>query len=250
MRISTQDWKAYISRLSALSRKAAEEMQEFVRRNGFAETDRLIDFAYGLATKYGEGAAALSCQFYDAIAFLQNAAVPPAVPAATASYHEVAKTVVGVRNQSENVEMMGGSVGRLVKQAGADTTLLNAKRDGAEVAWIPNGDTCAFCLTLASNGWQHASRKTLKGSHAEHIHANCDCTYAIRFDSSTNVSGYDPKRYLRMYENAEGTRPEDKINSLRRQFYAENKEKILAQKADALEKRRELNSSFAEEFKA
>ena len=53
--------------------------------------------------------------------------------------------------------------------------LKNAVRDGAEWAWVPHGDTCPFCITLASNGWQKASRKVLKGGHAEHIHANCDC---------------------------------------------------------------------------
>lgn len=27
--------------------------------------------------------------------------------------------------------------------------LKNALRDGAEFAWVSNGDTCAFCMTLA-----------------------------------------------------------------------------------------------------
>ena len=94
-----------------------------------------------------------------------------------------------------------GGVSRLVKQAGADTTLKNAIRDGAEWAWVPHGDTCPFCITLASNGWQPASKKALKGDHAQHIHAHCDCEYAIRFDSSTTVAGYDPDKgyYLLLY---------------------------------------------------
>ena len=92
------------------------------------------------------------------------------------------------------------TVARLVKQVGADTTLKNAKRDGAQFAWIPHGDTCAFCITLASRGWQYMSDEALKGGHAEHIHANCDCEYAVRFDGHSTVAGYDPDKYLEEYE--------------------------------------------------
>lgn len=248
--ISTKDWQAYIRRLTALNEKAAEEMRRYVQRNGFGNMDALIAYAYGLATKYGEGAAALSAAMYDAIAALEGALVPAAVTAATADYQTVAKTVQGVAKQSANEELMGSAVGRLVKQAGADTTLQNALRDGAEFAWIPSGDTCAFCITLASRGWQRASRGAVKNGHAEHIHGSCDCTYAIRFNRSTNVRGYDPAQYLDMYEGAEGGTPKARINALRREFYAENKERINAQKRSAYEKRRERESSAAEETDA
>ena len=77
----------------------------------------------------------------------------------------MAGTVQGVAKTSRNPEEMGGAVGRLVKQAGADTTPQNALRVGAEFAWVPSGDTCAFCITLASRGWQRASRKAVKGGH-------------------------------------------------------------------------------------
>ena len=110
-----------------------------------------------------------------------------------------------------------GRVSRLVKRAGADTTLKNAVRDGAEWAWVPHGDTCPFCITLASNGWQKASSKVLKGGHADHIHANCDCEFAIRFDHNTTVAGYDPDKYLKQYRDAGGD-----INKMRRVNYAAN----------------------------
>ena len=247
MTVSAKDWAAYIKRLSALNAKAAAEMRKYIQVYGFADMDGLIRFAYALATKYGEGAAALSAAMYDAIAELSGQLLEPAIPAATASYGQVARTMQGIANVSENEEMISSAVGRLVKQAGADTTLQNALRDGAEFAWIPSGDTCAFCITLASRGWQKASKAAIRGGHAEHIHSNCDCTYAIRFDSDTNVRGYDPGKYLNMYESADGGTPKEKINAMRREFYAENKEEINAQKRSAYEKRQELNSSEAEE---
>lgn len=237
--VSAMDWDAYIRRLAALNETAAEKMRDFVRKNGFGDMNALIDYAYALATKYGEGAATLAAAMYDAVAELSGKLFEPAIPAETASYDQVAKTVQGVAKVSQNPEEMGSAVGRLVKQAGADTTLQNALRDGAEFAWVPSGDTCAFCITLASRGWQRASKKAVKGGHAEHIHSNCDCTYAIRFDGKGGVAGYDPDKYLRMYEGAEGDTPREKINAMRRENYAEHKEEINAQKRAAYAERKE-----------
>jgi uncharacterized protein VirK/YbjX len=51
-----------------------------------------------------------------------------------------------------------------------------------------------------------------------------------------------------MYDNAEGSTEEEKLNSMRRKAYATNKERINEQKRSAYEKRQELNSSEAEEI--
>lgn len=229
MQISTKDWKNYIEKLSKLNNTAGEKMSDYVARHGF-DDPKIIDYAYGLVTKYGEGSASLSAMMYDAIAEMEGKILPPAEVANTPGYGEVAKAVNGVRKHSQNPTSYGNVVNRLVKRTGADTMLKNAERDGAEFAWIPSGDTCAFCIALASRGWQHISKKALKNGHAEHIHANCDCNYTVRFDGRSSVAGYDPDEYLEIYENAEGNTPEEKINSIRAKYRAENKDKINAQK--------------------
>ena len=250
MRISERVWKNYITKLRKVNDKAASLISKYLEAHPINDTqdlNRLIDYAYAIATKYGEGAAALSAQMYDAVAQLSGAYVPPAEMAPTATIGETARAVNGARIFSQDPDVIASAVGRLVKQAGVDTTMQNAIRDGAEWAWIPSGDTCAFCLTLASRGWQNASKKALKGGHAEHIHNNCDCTYAIRFNTDTDVENYDPEEYREMYNSTSGT-PEQKINAMRRKAYAENREKILEQKRSAYAKRKELNSSAAEEI--
>ena len=226
MQISAKTWNEYITRLSRLNQKAGQLMRDYIDRHGTADTADLIAYAYGLVTKYGEGSAELACQMYDALAEAQGALVPAAEPAETASYNDVARMVNATKDQ--NPANLPNGVSRLVKRAGADTSLRNAARDGAEWAWVPHGDTCPFCITLASNGWQKASSKVLKGGHAEHIHANCDCEFAIRFDHNTTVAGYDPEKYLKQYRDAGGD-----INKMRRVNYAANKERINAQKRAA-----------------
>ena len=193
-------------------------MQEYINRHGFDDRKALIDYANALVLKYGGASGALACIMYEKTAEAENKAVKTAEMADLPSYGEVAKAVNGTMKTSK--ASVPSTVGRLTKQVGADTTLKNALRDGAQFAWIPSGDTCAFCITLASRGWQYASKKAIKNGHAEHIHSHCDCQYAIRFNSSTNVAGYDPDKYLQMYEDATGT-PKEKINEMRRKLYAE-----------------------------
>lgn len=245
-------WNEYIKKLSLIDKTAAAKVKAYLAKNGIPTTyeasQRLIEYSNALVLKYGEASAALSCEMYDAISLAEGVAVPAAVPAELADYGEVAKSINGTVKIG-NVEIISGAIERLVKMAGADTTLQNARRDGAEWAWIPSGDTCMFCVTLASRGWQPASKAIMKGGHAEHIHANCDCAFAIRHNSDTNIRGYDPDKYLEMYNDAEGRSAQDKINAMRREAYAENKERINEQKRSAYAKRKELNSSKAEEIK-
>lgn len=234
MTVSMSEWAKYRDLLAKLSDKAAEEFRDAVWNVGgrfggvgLAKIPRneLISFANELIETYGEGAAELACECYDAVAALSKRYVPAAVPAEVAPPDEVAKAINGAMKFSEDVDYISNVVGRFVKQASQDTTLQNALRDGAQFAWIPAGETCAFCLTLASRGWQYASKQAIKGGHAEHIHSNCDCAYAIRFDTRTQVEGYDPDKYRSMYQHAEGRTPQDKINAMRREAYAADKEK-------------------------
>ena len=226
MQITARTWNEYIARLSKLNEKAGQQMAEYVAAHGTEDGPALIAYAHALVTKYGEGSAELACQMYDALAEAQGVTLPAAEPAATAEYGEVARMVNATKRQ--NPANLPNGVRRLVKRAGADTTLHNAIRDGAEWAWVPHGDTCPFCIMLASNGWQKASAKLLKGGHAEHIHANCDCEFAVRFDGSTSVAGYDPEKYLAQYREAGSD-----VNAMRRIDYAAHRERINAQKRAA-----------------
>lgn len=218
-------WDDYISRLSQLNQKAGQLMREYMDGHPEADTDALIRYAYALVTKYGEVSAELACQMYDALAEAQGVTLPAAEPAPTATYGEVTGMVKATQDSPPSLQQ---GVSRMVKQAGADTTTRNAIRDGAEWAWVPHGDACPFCRMLASNGWQRASKNLLKKGHAQHIHANCDCEFAVRFSRGFDVAGYDPEAYLRQYRDAGSD-----INNWRRIDYAANRERINAQKRAA-----------------
>jgi len=249
MTISKEIWTRYIRGLRKVSDEAAFKFQSFMFAHPAVDresTNALIELAYALATKYGEAAGELAAQMYDAVAAASGLSLEPAMLAQTATIDEAAKAVVGTL-KTGNPDIVADAVGRMVKMAGVDTTMQNAIRDGAEWAWVPSGETCAFCIALASRGWQTASKSQQKGNHAQHIHANCDCTFAIRFNEDTDVEGYDPDKYLDMYYDNDAHSSKGRINALRRQLYAEHSEEINAQKRDNYEKRQERESSAAEE---
>lgn len=251
MTVSKRAWQNYIDGLEKVSEIAKEQAMKYIETHEVdTEEGRtaLIRYCYGLVTKYGEAASEYACQMYDALSELEQADVEPAEPAETATMNETAKAVNGTMKNLLRVELTGAAIYRLVKVAGQDTTLKNAIRDKAYFAWIPSGDTCAFCLSIAAEGWKRATQKALAGGHAEHIHGNCNCAYAIKHDTETDYASYDPEEYQEIFDDAEGSTEEEKLNSVRRMAYDKNKARINAQKRSAYEKSKELESSAAEEI--
>lgn len=214
MKISKKDWEKYRDKLAIINQKAAELMESYVERHGLGDRKALISYAQALSDRYGEAAAALACQFYDDVAAVSGVDIPTAEPAETSTIQETAREVNGAIKRSFLPQNVGSAVGRLVKRSASDTIIKNALRDGAEFAWIPSGDTCPFCLMLASNGWQYASKQAIRKGHAVHIHQNCNCEYAIRFDRKSEVEGYDPEVYKQAYEKADGNTWQEKIRSM------------------------------------
>lgn len=244
--ITLDNWNKFRIALSRINEKAGQEFREYFlkRPGGFADLtiNEVAEYAYLLITKYGEASSEMACQMYEMIAEMEGVVIPAALPAEIVSKKDVYSAINATMRSSVNLDYISSAVERLVKQAGQDTVLQNAIRDRAEFAWVPAGDTCAFCLALASRGWQEATRKALRNGHAEHIHGNCDCAYAVRFKHNTVVPGYEPDKYLDLYNSNKGS-ANDKINAMRRAAYEQNKEKINAQKRAAYAARRAAEQS-------
>lgn len=218
-KLSSQAWLNYIRRLNGINAQARKDLKKWILQWGVDENGNLLDnineavagrdqtfadYCLLVVQKYSDASGALAAAMYDAIAILEGASVPPAEMVANATIDDMYKTTNGVLKTSRNVDEMTGAVSRYVKKASCDTMLQNAYRDRAQYAWIPQGETCAFCMALAAQGWVNVSvRKIRKGyPHAEHIHSNCDCNYAVRFNKDTEVEGYNPDYYTDMFYKA------------------------------------------------
>ena len=88
----------------------------------------------------------------------------------------------------------------------------------------------------------NASKKVLKGNHADHIHDHCDCIFAIRFDDSMDVDGYDPKVYRRIYDRNNGD-----LNAMSRELYPQIKDKRNARRRELYSQKKEIENALSDE---
>ena len=242
MQVPSDVWRRYIAKLTAVNEQAAAMMRQYALTHDISDRKATITYAAMLTRHYGDAAAELACEMYEYLSKLGGKDVD-AEPADIVDMETIAKAVTAT---SANPDLLASAISRLVKQVAADTTLHNAIKYGAEVAWITRGDTCAFCVALASRGWEKASKDTLKNGHAEHIHGNCDCYYAVRYNDNDNVEGYDPQALADVYQSAAEGKPAAKINAMRRSMYAQNAEKIRAQKRAAYAAKKEREAAKAD----
>lgn len=236
MRITAKEWNAYKKALAAINAKASAEIQT-AKIDFDVNPDDAKRFVETIARKYGDAAAELSCQMFEATALKQGVKKVVAEPINDIRESGIVRII---KETDGDIVKLSQRVGILVKKQASKTTLYNARRYGCEVAWIPSGDACAFCLMLASNGWRTGRRK-YDSDNEIHAHANCECEYAVRFDDSLDVAGYDPESIKD--EFPDGGSWQDKMNALRRENYAENKDAINAQKREAYAKRNNNNEN-------
>ena len=238
-RLTRKAWNAYIARLRRQRHKAREDAYEFLKGVENPDRKRIMARAVRTATHNGAAAAAIACTWYETVAKAAGVEVPRAKPvidvnaAQIGAAYKRAERMLSLGDAQGFVDAIASGIEAEVKRCSSSTMRKNAERDGAEFAWVPQGDeTCAFCMTVASNGWVRAKKSTAEGDHEDHIHPNCDCEFAIRFSRDDNVEGYDPGYYKEKYRNAPGMMSKDKINSLRRDLYAERKIEINKQRRE------------------
>ncbi len=220
MQISAADWNRYINRLAKVNEAAANQMREYIRRHGTDNVDALIQMANAIATKYGEAAAAVTCDMYDAIAEAQGAELAPAVPAMTPSIEETGNVVRSAMRRAPAI--LADEIGKLVKKTSTRTMRKNAARDDALMALVPRGDGCPFCKMLGSRGWEPARASK---SFEAHLHSNCRCEYVVRFGDDLEVEGYDPDALYEEFQQYEGSWDE-KMKAMRQAQSGQYKETV------------------------
>ena len=242
-RVSRKAWDTYTKRLMAQRNEARDVAYSWVMRHVDFASDEVMKRCRRMMVEasiyHGRATSALAAAWFDQLAMAEGAKTAKAV--AVNDPVQLRARRMGIASNAALPKLLAGdkegfaraiasAVAADVKRQATNTVMLNAQKNGAEYAWIPGGDeTCAFCIALAANGWQPAAKATAMGAHADHIHDNCMCEFAIRFDKSTDYGSYDAQKYADMYSDADGRGSKDKINSIRRDLYAENKDRINEQ---------------------
>ncbi len=140
-----------------------------------------------------DAAGQLSCAFYE-----NNATGPveteiPRLPGYIRKrIHEHIETYALTHElgDDEFMRLLAEDVGCEVVQHANRTTKHNAVKNGVRYARVPFGNSCAFCLMLASRGFVYET-KTTAGEDKGHYHAHCRCKI-VAGKKGTEIKGYDP----------------------------------------------------------
>ena len=168
-----------------------------LRTAAFAVLDALL-------STYTDLSAARAAEFYDASreaqmvrrkyrAVVDSRRDPKATEGAIRAIVQFAVAGAVERFRREALDRVDTEMRRAANQCVA----YNAGRDPAKplYARVPVGETCGFCLMLASFGFQYTSE-----SAASHSHRKCNCRVVPSFGEAT-VRGYDPEQmYGRFHE--------------------------------------------------
>lgn len=150
-------------------------------------------------------AAARAAEYYDAVRASQG--FPGKYQAVAESLRDPDATLGAVRyfvgKVVENapevfVSMCLTRVDEEIRRSANRCVAHNARKDPAKprYARVPRGETCGFCLMLASFGFYAKTEEA-----AEHSHAHCDCRIVPGFNGETTVRGYDPDGMYERYND-------------------------------------------------
>lgn len=220
---------------------AVDELMEYVHDGMTAE--ELVDAATHVAAKYSYLGCELGAQWYDLCSELAGIGAEPA------EYGDPDLDGIGARAEArldgaEPTEAARPVFNAFLQDVINDSIRMtgnaNLHRDyergicGGKWTRVPVGDTCAWCLMLASQGaWYVSERSALNrgGIEGDHYHDGCDCKAVYHADAES-IGGYSKlDGYKKMYYDAENRRLAAHDPSRDYEYPEELAERIAAAKA-------------------
>lgn len=255
-RVSRADLRRYSRRVEAVNKAAGQEMARlidaFLKRYPFASVSVARQYAITagviVLNKYGDAASELSAQMFEELtgkSAVYDDSDPSAYIAKEARY-QAQKLVDGdVKGFSDAMsKCIEDQMGR---KANA-TMRRSCARHGIRYARVPmGGDTCPFCIMLASRGYVYTSAEAA-GDESNHYHANCRCKV---MPQGADVEGYDPDEYYRQWRELETASSQfgaiDRFDFKRMDAHAERYyEEVRKRGREAVAKRVSENSGMSE----
>ncbi len=221
------------------------EMYEGITR------DEVIEVAARIAAKFSMYGAELGAQWYDLCSQLAGFELEPAYTEPV-DYERITARAEGavkdVQTPADAQAVLNVFLQDLVNESIRTTGSANMWRDyergliPGKWSRVPVGDTCAWCIMLASQGAWYLTEKTALGDTPDHYHSNCNCIAVYHADAES-IERYDRfNEYKTMYYDAENTRMSGDYSDEMRERIAAAKarhEKIEEQRAVEAEERGE-----------
>ena len=215
-------WR-YAQSVQAVSQEACNAFNAAVRNIDFSNWGNAAEQLRAVITEivdyYGLASSELGAQWYEYCRALgvggEYSAIveqPNAASVKAAANKQIDKLFNGSADAGKVVSMLQDVVADQVVRQARDTIVRNLGMevgvDNVGYARVPVGDTCAFCIMLASRGFVYTSKEsaTRTGVGAKY-HDNCNCV-AVPFHKADTIPGYadELQKYDDMYRNADNLR--------------------------------------------
>jgi len=193
-------------------RDLAEIAQALIDTPDEMKREVMLESMYGLVSDYGDAAAVESLGWYLAVraeAVGLDDGFQPALPdqmpedVVNASTRWALGELMRGEDLDKALKSLNGVLDRLVKKLGRESIVHAADSDPKKPRWarVPHGQTCAWCLMLASRGWVYLDAQS--AGAARQWHADCDCQIVPAWGKKTpKIAGYDPDALHAQYEAA------------------------------------------------
>lgn len=177
--------------------------------------DEVVELATRIALKYSYLGCELGAQWYDLCSELAGLDVDPAELAEVDS-DELASRADSAYGRAHDSSLVAdvlnyylqNQIENSIRRTGDANLWRDYERGMAGGKWarVPVGETCAWCLMLASQGAWYLSEETAKGIDPGHYHDGCDCVAVYHADPES-IAGYaELASYKEMYYDAENAR--------------------------------------------
>lgn len=174
----------------------------------------VIALATAIGEKYSILGSELGAQWYDLCSELAGIECDPAeiAPIDTDTLNAMAEGAAASAKPGMIANAFESYLQNVINDSIRRTGDANLWRDyerglsGGKWCRVPVGDTCAWCLMLASNGAWYKSKETALGENGDHYHSNCNCIAVYHADAES-IRGYEKlAQYKRMYYDADNMR--------------------------------------------
>lgn len=181
---------------------------------GMTDFDEIMAEAVRIAEKFSVLGSELGAQWYDLCAELAGVQVEAAELHAMdqEALESAARSTAAASHEPTVRDTFNYYLQNVINESIRATGDANLWRDyergvkGGRWARVPVGDTCAWCLMLASQGAWYVSEKSALREDAGKYHRGCDCK-AVYYADPESIQGYENLgKYKQMYYAAEDAR--------------------------------------------
>ena len=174
--------------------------------------DETVELMALVAEQYGLLGSELGAQWYDLCTRLANVDAEPAEIQQMDAEDLKVRAKWYLENNVDQKQVFNYYLQNVINDSIRETGSANLWRDyerglvPGKWARVPVGDTCAWCLMLASQGAWYKSKRSALGITPDHYHDGCNCIAVYHADPNDIPNYANLTRYKKMYYDAENAR--------------------------------------------